>query len=113
MYSCAFVAILSGCGRYSDFTLPPPEPDGLRPPFRWEAMPDPVLSGGVDSLNPSVIRFHGAYLNLYSEYDGHTWHTALATSNDGVHWEKARTRSVARRLGRPLHRRERIGRRAG
>ncbi len=88
VYSCAFVAILSGCGRYSDFTLPPPESDGLRPPFRWEAMPEPVLSGGVDTLNPSVIRFHGAYLNLYSEYDGHTWHTALATSSDGVHWEK-------------------------
>jgi len=88
VYSCAFVAFLSGCSRYADFTLPPPEAGGLRPPFRWEALPDPVLSGAVDTLNPSVIRFHGAYLNLYSEYDGRTWHTALATSNDGMHWEK-------------------------
>jgi sucrose-6-phosphate hydrolase SacC (GH32 family) len=88
VYSCAFVAILSGCARYSDFTLPSPDPAGLRPPFRWEASPDPVLSGGVDTLNPSVIRFQGTYLNLYSEYDGRTWHTALATSGDGVHWGK-------------------------
>src|SRR5580698_5415590 len=88
VYSCAFVALLSGCSRYSDFTLPSPESGGLRPPFRWEASPDPVLSGAVDTLNPSVIHFRGAYLNLYSEYDGHTWHTALATSNDGVHWDK-------------------------
>jgi predicted GH43/DUF377 family glycosyl hydrolase len=42
----------------------------------------------TDVLNPSVVRFHGEYLNLYSEYDGHTWHTALARSADGVHWEK-------------------------
>ncbi len=88
VYSWAFVAFLSGCGRYADITLPPAESGGLRPPFRWEALPEPVLSGGVDTLNPSVIRFHGAYLNLYSEYDGRTWHTALATSSDGVHWDK-------------------------
>jgi sucrose-6-phosphate hydrolase SacC (GH32 family) len=34
------------------------------------------------------VRFQGEYLNLYSEYDGHTWHTALARSADGVHWDK-------------------------
>ena len=88
VYSCALVAFLSGCSRYTDFALPPPETGGLRPPFRWEALPDPVLSGSVDTLNPSVIRFRGAYLNLYSEYDGRIWHTAMASSKDGVHWEK-------------------------
>ncbi len=40
-----------------------------------------------DVLNPSVIRFRGGYLNLYSEFDG-IWRTALATSQDGVKWEK-------------------------
>src|SRR5205814_10395496 len=25
-------------------------------------------------------------INLYSVFDGHTWHTALATTEDGVHW---------------------------
>jgi predicted GH43/DUF377 family glycosyl hydrolase len=50
----------------------------------------PVLDRGSlsDVLNPSVIRWRGAYLNLYSEFDGKTWHTALATSQDGEHWEK-------------------------
>ncbi len=56
--------------------------------FDGKLRPRPVLSGAIDTLNPSVIRFRGEYLNLYSEYDGHTWHTALATSNDGVKWEK-------------------------
>jgi len=53
-------------------------------------MREPVIARGdmSDVLNPSVIRFHGGYLNLYSEYDGQKWHTALAISADGVKWEK-------------------------
>ena len=39
-------------------------------------------------LNPAVIRFDGEYLNLYSEFDGKTWHTALAKSADGLVWQK-------------------------
>jgi predicted GH43/DUF377 family glycosyl hydrolase len=35
-----------------------------------------------------VIRFQGTYWNLYSEYDGRTWHTAAATSPDGIAWIK-------------------------
>jgi predicted GH43/DUF377 family glycosyl hydrolase len=35
-----------------------------------------------------VVRFQGAYWNFYSEYDGHTWHTAAATSSDGLAWTK-------------------------
>jgi predicted GH43/DUF377 family glycosyl hydrolase len=42
----------------------------------------------VDVLNPSVIRLKGFYLNLYSGFDGHTWRTGLATSADGVQWQK-------------------------
>jgi predicted GH43/DUF377 family glycosyl hydrolase len=40
-------------------------------------------------LNPSVVRFHGGYLNLYSGFDGKTWRTGAATSPDGVTWTKS------------------------
>jgi predicted GH43/DUF377 family glycosyl hydrolase len=81
---------LAGCGSYADFSLPPPEAGGPRAPFVWEAAPEPVLprESAVDVLNPSVVRFRGAYWNLYSEYDGRTWHTAAATSSDGVAWTR-------------------------
>jgi predicted GH43/DUF377 family glycosyl hydrolase len=92
LFLCAFLsaAVLSSCGRYGDFTLPPPETAGPKGPFTWSAMPEPVIAHGESSdvLNPSVVRFHGEYFNLYSEYDGSTWHTALARSADGVKWEK-------------------------
>lgn len=87
--------VLSGCGRYADFTLPTPDAGGPRAPFTWEAEAAPVLARGaasewdsVDVLNPSVVRFQGAYLNFYSGFDGHTWHTGLAKSSDGVSWQK-------------------------
>lgn len=87
---CCLLVFLTGCGRYADFALPPPDPAGPRPPFAWEPSLGPVLSRGdsIDALNPSVVRFRGEYLNLYSEYDGRTWHTATASSPDGVHWSK-------------------------
>ncbi len=82
--------LLAGCGRYAEFTLPAPDAAGPWGPFKWEAASGPVLTRGdaVDVLNPSVIRFHGQYFNLYSEYDGQAWHTAIATSPDGVAWRK-------------------------
>ena len=40
----------------------------------------------VDVLNPSVIRWNDAYYNYYSGFDGITWRTGLAMSEDGVHW---------------------------
>jgi predicted GH43/DUF377 family glycosyl hydrolase len=90
-----FAVFLVGCGRYADFRLPPPESGGPRPPFLWQPSSEPVLSRGsagdwdsVDVLNPSVIRFQGQYLNLYSGFDGHTWHTGLANSSDGIQWRK-------------------------
>ena len=42
----------------------------------------------IDALNPSVIRRGATLWNLYSGYDGKTWHTGLATSSDGALWEK-------------------------
>ena len=96
--SCASILFLfvgsAGCGRYSDFAPPPPDAGGPRAPFTWEAAPAPVLGRGpeawdaVDVLNPSVIRFRGGYLNLYSGFDGKTWRTGAATSPDGVAWTK-------------------------
>jgi len=87
-----WILVLTGCGRYADFTLPAPESSGPRAPFAWEARPEPVIShdDSSDVLNPSVVQFQGAYWNFYSEFDGqtHTWHTAAATSSDGIAWMK-------------------------
>lgn len=84
------MAALCGCARYADFSLPAPDADGPHAPFTWEARPEPVLArgGASDVLNPSVIRYHDSYLNLYSEYDGRAWHTDLAKSEDGIAWAK-------------------------
>jgi predicted GH43/DUF377 family glycosyl hydrolase len=96
-YSCSFVfirgrflaalllSLLSGCGRYADFTLPPVPGGDSSLVFRFVAQPDAVLPRGEfqDALNPSV----DGKTNLYSAFDGHTWHTALATTEDGVHWQ--------------------------
>ena len=87
-------ALLCGCGRYADFTLPEPEASGPHAPFAWQASAEPVLGRGpeawdsVDALNPSVFRFHDAYWNLYSGFDGRNWSTGAATPSDGVDVEE-------------------------
>jgi predicted GH43/DUF377 family glycosyl hydrolase len=75
---------LSGCARYADFTLPPVPGGDPSLVFRFTAEPNPVLTRGEyhDALNPSV----DGHTNLYSVFDGRTWHTALATTEDGIHW---------------------------
>jgi predicted GH43/DUF377 family glycosyl hydrolase len=85
-----FALISCSCGKYGNFKLPPPEAAGPKGPFHWEAAAEPILSKGdlSDVLNPSVVWFHGEYLNYYSGYDGHTWSTGLAASSDGLHWTK-------------------------
>ena len=87
------LALIScSCGKYANFTLPPPDAAGPKGPFHWEPSAEPVLSQGdwdsSDVLNPSVIRYHGEYLNYYSGYDGKTWSTGIAASSDGIHWTK-------------------------
>jgi predicted GH43/DUF377 family glycosyl hydrolase len=42
----------------------------------------------IDVLNPSVVWRDGKFWNLYSGFDGHTWHTGLAVSGDGLAWVK-------------------------
>ncbi len=87
------VIALSGCGRYGTFTLPAP-PAGPEIRFQWQVHPQPVLARGpaawesVDVLNPSVVSFHGVLWNLYSGFDGHTWHTGAATAMDPLQWKR-------------------------
>ena len=92
-YPLILLALVTcSCGKYANFTLPPPDAAGPKGPFRWEASPDPVLTRGDwdsgDVLNPSVVRFRGQYWNYYSGYDGTTWNTGVATSTDGIQWTK-------------------------
>ena len=61
----------------------------------WDISPVPTIERGpsgewdaVDLLNPSLVRYGGRYLNLYSGFDGNTWHTGLAVSEDGERWSK-------------------------
>jgi predicted GH43/DUF377 family glycosyl hydrolase len=89
LLAAVFCLTLTGCGRYGDFTLPV---GNARVPA-WPKLvmnPEPVLlrENASDVLNPSVFEVNGELFNHYSEYDGHTWRTALATSVDGTHWTK-------------------------
>lgn len=86
---------LTACGRYEEFSLPKLEPVQGQVNFSWKLHPQAVISRGadgewddVDALNPSIVRYGGRYLNLYSGYDGRAWHTGVATSSDGVSWRK-------------------------
>jgi predicted GH43/DUF377 family glycosyl hydrolase len=86
--------LLTGCVPYSDFTLPK-QPGGPQPRWALNLSANPVIVRGgsgsfdsVDALNPSVIRRGTTLWNLFSGYDGKTWHTGLATSADGELWEK-------------------------
>ena len=79
--------LLCGCGRYDDFALP--KPHGPPLDLRWHLSAAPVIGRGasLDVLNPSVVRWRDEYFNLYSLFDGKSWHTALATSKDGLTWQ--------------------------
>jgi hypothetical protein len=80
-----FFFLAAGCGRYASFTLPEAPGGDTSLGYRFVAEPEPVVTRGEfrDALNPSVA----GRVNLYSVYDGQ-WHTALATSEDGMHWRK-------------------------
>ncbi|MBV9769815.1 MAG: hypothetical protein JOZ32_09610 [Bryobacterales bacterium] len=89
--------VLSGCGKYRDFTLPL-QPGGPSVTWQWHARPEPVMTRGgaggwdaVDVLNPSVIRQGDTYYNFFSGFDGKVWRTGLAVSADGVTWSKQRS----------------------
>jgi predicted GH43/DUF377 family glycosyl hydrolase len=97
----AALLLLSGCGRYADFRLPVLSGGDPNLTYTWEPHPGPVLGRGEgwdshDALNPSVVRRAGPLpdgrgselFNLYSGFDGRTWRTGLATSDDGLRWQK-------------------------
>ncbi len=63
--------------------------------YTWHPSAAPVIPHGQagefdshDALNPSVVLWHDNYLNLYSGFDGRVWSTGLATSSDGIAWQK-------------------------
>ena len=95
LFVVALCLIASGCNGYSDFTLPllrGGPPDSV---FRWSVRLAPVLArgapgdwDGVDVLNPSVVKHQGVFYDLYSGFDGKSWHTGLATSPDGIAWAR-------------------------
>jgi predicted GH43/DUF377 family glycosyl hydrolase len=90
----AATALVSGCGRYADFTLPVLPVTRQAVSHQWEVHSGPVLTRGVagwdatDALNPSVVEAGGKLYNFYSGYDGKQWNTGLATSSDGLQWTK-------------------------
>jgi predicted GH43/DUF377 family glycosyl hydrolase len=88
----ALVLVLASCGRYAEFSLPPPPPSKAFQ-LTWIPHPSPVLTRGqdVDVLNPSVAAWQGQLWNLYSRFDGRAWHTAMATSTDGLTWRNPKT----------------------
>jgi predicted GH43/DUF377 family glycosyl hydrolase len=85
------VLLAAGCGHYGDFELPAPS-GFANISWNWQSLERPVLRpSGWDSrdvLNPVVIRFRDELVNLYSGFDGKTWHTGLALSADGIEWRK-------------------------
>jgi predicted GH43/DUF377 family glycosyl hydrolase len=87
----AAIFLLTGCGRYADFTLPPVGGGDPNLTFAFDALPEPVLGrnstwASRDALAPSVVR-QGVWVNFFSGYDGITWRTGSVFSRDaGIHW---------------------------
>jgi predicted GH43/DUF377 family glycosyl hydrolase len=78
----------AGCGRYGEFALPALAGE-RNITIRVRLDPQPVIRRDElsDVLNPSVVRSK-SFFDFYSEFDGRTWHTALAESPDGHSWTK-------------------------
>ncbi len=92
VWLAAAALLLAGCARYADFALPAAAGGDPRASFEFEARPGPVLGRGAgfdsrDVLNPAVVR-RGGLLNFYSGFDGRTWTTGAAVSEDGLAWRK-------------------------
>jgi hypothetical protein len=91
--ACVLLLLLiTGCGRYGDFTLPPLAGGDPSLSFTFEESPAPVLSAlPKEALNPSVLRRSGTLVDVYSLYDGATWRTAVGSevvlSPDPRTWE--------------------------
>ena len=71
------LTLAAGCGRYGDFTLPPPQGSERPVTWAWEDHGGPVLPLGpsgafdsVDTLNPSIVALQGRLWTFYSGWDG-------------------------------------------
>lgn len=92
---CIIFAVFSmSCSRYADFGLPI-QKGYNQVTIRFVPHLEPLLQpspkpawDAIDVLNPSLVKTPSGYLNLYSGYDGKTWHTGLATSSDGLAWTR-------------------------
>jgi hypothetical protein len=83
---------LAGCTHYADFALPPLSGGDPSLSFTFDESPAPIFSAlPNEALNPSVLRHSGKPFDVYSLYDGSTWHTAIDTlvvlSPDPRTWE--------------------------
>jgi predicted GH43/DUF377 family glycosyl hydrolase len=92
LFAALGLLLLSGCGSAVNFQLPISKAaHGAATLEVVASESSPLLEPGatgefdsVDVLNPSVVRApDGKYWNLYSGFDGKTWHTGLAMSPDG------------------------------
>ena len=92
VYLCPCVVLMifaAGCGRYAEFSQPQAGGGNAAVSWRFAEQGEPVLARESmgDVLNPSIV----GQFNFYSAFDGTVWHTALATSSDGVRWQKQGT----------------------
>lgn len=55
----------------------------------------PEASEPSDVLNPSVLHWRDKYWNLYSGFDGKTWHTGAAVSANGLDWTSRKSRILS------------------
>jgi len=86
----------TACNPSKRFTLPVQQQGDAATTWTWTESPaSPLLTRGpagswdsVDVLNPSVVRWRESYWNLYSGFDGKTWHTGVAQSADGLSWQR-------------------------
>ncbi len=86
----AALAALTGCARYSNFTLPAVSGGDPTLTFAFDEKPAPIIEASGDALNPSVTNFQGREINVYSVFDG-VWRTAVdgnvVLSPDARAWE--------------------------
>lgn len=95
-FTLLLFCLLTACSPSKRFTLPVQQGQSSTAHWTWTESPaEPTLTRGpagawdsVDVLNPAVVRWRDAYWNLYSGFDGKTWHTGVAQSSDGVSWQR-------------------------
>jgi predicted GH43/DUF377 family glycosyl hydrolase len=80
------LAAATGCGRYTNFTLPTLSGGSGHLRIWFDEYGEPVMPRGQwrDVLNPSAVGQSHIY---YSGWDGRTWHTGDAVREDAYRWK--------------------------